>query len=297
MGNLSDLEFQASVDDTLTPEMQTIDTAVDDSVTDETETMQALDDTDSSDVFVFDGDAASYGWGVTEDGEGVVVWSDSGYEVLYGCKTLRFNDMDVSLENGDGEYQDVAGANQHLEGRTDSDTFVVEGLSSDYGYGPTEDGEGIVIWDAEGNYDLLYGFEAIRFSDTTVNLAEQPCSYTDDGSDTSGDPVTDGETDPSTDPATDPSTDDGSDPWADEVLDPLRDPDGDVVADDPSETQTLHGSPDLVDRFVFDASADDYAWEPNDDGGWMVWNVNDDSYDMLYDYDQLQFNDFLDDIA
>ena len=294
MGSLSNFNFQGQVDDTSDLEMlQTTDTAADDTVVDETGAMQMVDEADSSDVFVFDGDAASYGWGATEDGEGLVVWSDSGHEVLYGCKTLRFNDMDVSLENGDGEYEDVAGATQHLEGSTDSDTFVVEGLSSDYGYGPTEDGEGIVIWDADGNYDLLYGFESIRFSDMTVNLADQPCSYTDDGSDSSGDPATD----PYTDPATDPATDPGSDPWTDEGLDPLRDPDGDVVADDPSETQTLHGSPDLVDRFVFDASADDYAWEPADDGGWMVWNVNDDSHDMLYDYDQLQFNDFLDDIA
>ena len=135
--------------------------------------IQFLDGTSDNDVFVIDGQSSQFGWGPTEDNQGIVVWSDAGPDLLYGFEEIRFNDTSVSLVQDGGIYEDIKSATQYLTGATDNDTFVIDGNSSEYGWGTTLDGEGIVVWSDIG-HDILYSFENIEFNDTTIVLDDTP---------------------------------------------------------------------------------------------------------------------------
>ena len=60
-------------------------------------------------------------------------------------------------------------ANQNLDGLTENDVFVVASASTDYGWGPTESGTDVVVWNENG-YDLLFDFEKIRFTDKDIDV-------------------------------------------------------------------------------------------------------------------------------
>lgn len=67
-------------------------------------------------------------------------------------------------------YNDIAGTTQFLFGTVaDTDVFVVNGNVADYSWNDTEDGLGIVVWNASGP-DLLYDFDEIRFNDMSISL-------------------------------------------------------------------------------------------------------------------------------
>lgn len=142
----------------------------DDLVDDIPNETQYLTGVGDKDVFAIDGNASDYGWGETQDGEGIVVWGPTGHDLLYGFETIRFNDTDISLVQTGNEYIDVANVTQYLTGSSDEEeTFVINGNSDDYQWGATQDGEGIVVWGPTG-HDLLYDFDKITFNDQTVDL-------------------------------------------------------------------------------------------------------------------------------
>lgn len=203
--------------------------------------VQFLNGVGDMDVFVIDGQAADYGWGPTEDGEGIVVWGPTGHDLLYGFESLRFSDTTISLVNDEtGVFEDVEGVTQFLNGTADgTETFVIDGNSADSGWGPTEDGTGIVVWGPTG-FDILYDFDQLAFNDQTVTL-DNPAS-------------------------------------------------GLVVQDDAATTQYEFGT-DQVDRFVIDDVAENFGVGPTGDGGIVVWNTQNTTHDILYDFEEIEFND------
>lgn len=212
---------------------------------------QHLDGKGDKDVFVIDGKASEYAWADTEDGEGIVIWNDKGFDVLHGFETVRFEDKDIDLTDnggggdpgGDGEFKDDPDQTQHLDGKGDDDVFIIDAASTGYTWTKTDDGEGIVIWNDTG-FDVLHGFEKIRFTDKEIDL-------TGNGG---GDPDT-----------------------------------GLVVDDIKGQVQYLDGTKH-VDRFVVDGKSADHGWGLTEDKqGYVVWG--DDGHDVLYDFEEVQFTD------
>ena len=142
---------------------------------------QTLTGIGDNDIFSINGNSADYGWGPTLDGTGVVVWTGSAFDLLFGFEEIRFNDRTVQLgSSGNNEYLDEPGT-QYITGTSADETFVINGLSSDYNWNATEDGTGFVVWNAQG-FDLLFNIEHIRFTDQTVDLANDgtPLTVQDD---------------------------------------------------------------------------------------------------------------------
>ena len=59
--------------------------------------IQHLQGTTDKDVFVVGANKAGYGYSKTQDGNGIVVWKGSDFDVLHGFEILRFNDQDITL--------------------------------------------------------------------------------------------------------------------------------------------------------------------------------------------------------
>jgi hypothetical protein len=66
-------------------------------------------------------------------------------------------------------YQNTS-ANQTITATGANDVFVLGASSTGYAWGPTQDGQGTVIWNGAG-YDILFGFEQLRFTNKSVNIA------------------------------------------------------------------------------------------------------------------------------
>ncbi|MEM6474270.1 MAG: galactose oxidase-like domain-containing protein, partial [Planctomycetota bacterium] len=129
-----------------------------------------------TDTFAIDGNSGDYGWGATQDGEGIVVWGPTGHDLLYDFETIKFNDQSVSLVKETGPdggmvVNDDPNRTQSETGTDKSDKFVIDGNSSKYGWDKTLDNEGIVVWNiAEDTHDLLYDFEELAFNDEVIDL-------------------------------------------------------------------------------------------------------------------------------
>ena len=79
--------------------------------------------------------------------------------------------------------------------------------------------------------------------------------------------------------------------FTDKVVDISQYQTFDNIYDKTDEVQHLDGS-DVTDRFVIDADSSDYQWDRTlDDQGIVVWNKCDHSHDILYDFEELVFND------
>ncbi len=145
-------------------------------VNDIANTVQYLTGTSEQNTFEIDGYSNDYSWSATQDGEGIVVWGPTGHDLLYDFEKITFNDTEISLvgegpQNG-GRVNDIANTVQYLTGASlERDTFVIDGNSSEYQWGETLDGEGIVVWGATG-HDLLYDFDQIEFNNETAQLDE-----------------------------------------------------------------------------------------------------------------------------
>lgn len=120
------------------------------------------------------GKLASYGYGPTQDGNGLVVWQGSWYQVFPNATTVEFDDAFVEL----GADRSITAA--HKPGVTD--TFALPGSSSDYGWGPTGDGKGLVVW--KGNWFEIYSADStVTFSDLKIvvdsggQISTRPASY------------------------------------------------------------------------------------------------------------------------
>ncbi len=159
------------------------------------EETQYLLGTDENDVFVIEGKADEYGFGLTADG-GIVVWNiETGvHDILYNIETLQFLDKTCVQQDGtiveDGSddntgddtdtsegstntIEDVAGETQYETGGSGYDVFNISGEAADYGFNKTLDGEGIVVWNkATGSHDVLYEVEALQFSDKKFELKD-----------------------------------------------------------------------------------------------------------------------------
>jgi len=117
---------------------------------------QYVNGTTDNDVFVIDSNAADYGWGETADGTSYVVWSGDKFDILSDVETIRFNDRDVNISGNDGGSND--------------NEFVVDGNSSDYGWGLTEDGNGIVLWN-DNTFEVLEANVVLKFNDKSVDTS------------------------------------------------------------------------------------------------------------------------------
>jgi len=66
---------------------------------------------------------------------------------------------------------DIAGTTQYLEGESGRDIFAIDGNSSEFDWDLTQDGTGIVVWSHETHeHDILWDFEELAFTDTTIDL-------------------------------------------------------------------------------------------------------------------------------
>ena len=64
---------------------------------------------------------------------------------------------------------DIAGVVQNITGVTNNDTFVIDANAAGYSWGATDNGRGVVVYTAT-TYDILTGFEHIRFNDATISI-------------------------------------------------------------------------------------------------------------------------------
>ena len=138
---------------------------------------QTIDAGDGRDVFVFNTTSSGYSWGPTQDGKGIVVWKGSSFDILFNFEELRFTNKSIEvssiLGSGTPDVLDDPDAVQHLTGTSTADRFIIDALSTDYRWGPTQDGKGVVVWRTAGDdtYDILTGFETLVFDDRTVDIS------------------------------------------------------------------------------------------------------------------------------
>lgn len=143
---------------------------------------QFINGTAGTDAFVIDGVSTSYGWGASADGQGTVVWTGADFDVLNNVEEIRFNNGTVTRDE-DGTYSfaptgtpetgqnviaDVAGENQTINGLERPDIFTINGVSTDYGWGETMDGQGIVVWNG-AEFDILNNVEQLQFTNGVVS--------------------------------------------------------------------------------------------------------------------------------
>jgi glucose/arabinose dehydrogenase len=221
----------------------------------------------------------------------------------------------VSGETVGNVVQDIPSETQELRGTAETDVFAINGPAADYGWGPTEDGLGVVVWNNQsGAFDLLYDFDKIRFSDVEVDLVPAGNEYFDvpgvtefltgtgvetfviDGlsaahgwgptEDGKGTVVWNNETG-----AFDLLTDFKEIRFSDKVVELAAPGETGVVNDDPSRTQFLYGT-EATETFVIAGSSANFGWGPAEDGlGVVIWNKQSGAFDLLYDFDVLKFDD------
>jgi len=136
-----------------------------------------------TDAFVISGSSTDYGWGATNDGQGIVVWQLQGanFDILNNVEQVRFDNGMVERQ-ADGSFDftpsepvgpgvniinDDATQNENVAGTVGTDAFVIDGNSTDYGWGATNDGLGTVVWQGAG-FDILNDIEIIAFNDGLV---------------------------------------------------------------------------------------------------------------------------------
>lgn len=112
-----------------------------------------------------DGNADDWGWDLTEDGEGVVVWSATDFQILDAKVVLKFDDKEVDTSY---LFEEEGGGG---EGGGEEDTLVLEGNSDEYGWGPTEDGQAVVVWN-DTYFKIVDAGTKLKFDDETVDTSD-----------------------------------------------------------------------------------------------------------------------------
>ena len=148
---------------------------------------------EGNDRAYFSGDSSEYT--IEDRGEGIyVITGKDGSDAIQDVEELVFDNGYISVEdflatqssNGSttlNTIHDEANEVQFVDGTDGTDAFVINGNSSDYGWGKTEDG-GYVVWKGD-QHDILYDVEELHFNDQVVVLgsaADAPSSPTPDGS-------------------------------------------------------------------------------------------------------------------
>ena len=209
---------------------------------------QWLAGTTTQDVFVIPDTSQGYGAGPTLDGTGIVVWNGPKFDILTDFETIRFTDRDVerdaqgrflitpgdALNYGGGGQEALQfdePQTQWAFGTGANDVFVYSESSAGFQSSLTEDGQAIVVWNG-AKFDILDGFEALRFTDRDVAAGDNGVFDFGNGSQQPGETV---------------------------------------VQDDPGTTQYLTGGSG-TDVFAIDANASEYGVAPTLDGtGTVVW--------------------------
>lgn len=215
------------------------------------------------------------------------------------------------IEADSEKILDIPHQTQFVDGHPENhEAFVINGDATDYGWGPTDDGKGIVVWGPTG-FDILTNIDALQFNDLTVPLKHDDGIYYDlpnvtqylAGTTDKDVFVVNGESEDYNWSTTEDEAgivlwnDDGFDILTDFELLRFADKEVDItkssgpltVQDDPNRTEHLNGT-DGKDVFVINGNATDYGWDVTEDGtGTVVWNAA--NHDVLYDFEELQFID------
>ncbi len=122
-------------------------------------------------TFYIDGKSSDYIWNPLSDGTGYLVYGVTGFDLLYnGFDFIRFNDQTVDLTGGSGlTVTNTVGQIQFVRGSPGRDVFVIDGLSKDYNWGPTLDGQDHIVYRGS-DFDILYDWEIIKFNDVEIDL-------------------------------------------------------------------------------------------------------------------------------
>ncbi|WP_420337096.1 cadherin-like domain-containing protein [Roseibium sp.] len=115
--------------------------------------------------FTIIGSYADYGWGPTEDGNGIVVWRGDWFQILDARTTIIFDDGMVTHDDTGFHLASKGGSTER--GNTSVGDFTIIGSYADYGWGPTEDGNGIVVWRGDW-FEILDAGTTIKFNDGNV---------------------------------------------------------------------------------------------------------------------------------
>ncbi|HAT87847.1 MAG TPA: hypothetical protein DCS30_19080, partial [Rhizobiales bacterium] len=280
---------------------------------------QYLGGTEYKDTFVINGKSSDYNWAPSDDGEGMLVWNNNGFDILYDFEAIQFSDKSVDLTGdkvGQINVTDIAGEEQYVSGTVGTDTFIINGKSTDYQWGPSDDGQGTMIWNDQG-FDILYDFETIQFTDKSVKL-------TGDGSEamkvkdeagieeyiggTAGNDVF--VIDGASKDYNWAKSDDGAGIliWNDAGFDIVYDFEilrfndteidltasnvgRTIVTDNPDELEYVSGT-DGKDVFVIDGTSSDWNFARTEDGnGVAVYNQTTNKVDFLYGFEEVTFND------
>lgn len=135
----------------------------------------------------------------------------------------------------------------------DNNVFQLAGNANDYTISPTSDGMGVIVENNQG-FDVLYDFNAITFADGKLNLVNnEPTDFVPNDL-------------------------------------PNGSPTEHVYVDIASENQTINGDDNTFNTFKINGNSADYHSDVTTDGnGIVVWN--DTNFDILYNIDQVAFND------
>ena len=109
-------------------------------------------------IYEVNGNAADYGWGLTEDGQGIVIWDETGFQILPASVQLKFSDKTV---DSSGLFEEPS---------DEPPVHKLSGSSADWGWGLTDDGKGIVVWSDSG-FEILPANVQLEFSDKTVDTS------------------------------------------------------------------------------------------------------------------------------
>ncbi|MCT4656634.1 MAG: DUF1929 domain-containing protein [Cohaesibacter sp.] len=282
------------------------------------EQSEYINGTAGQDKFIINGASAGYSWVKVEGGAAVMVWNETGFDMLYDIESLEFTDRVIDLtaaQVGELNIKDDPNAEQYLSGTQGNDSFIIDGPSSDYQWAPSNDGNGVLVWNESG-FDILYDFEALKFTDRTVKLTgegSEAMKVINVAGETEYISGTDGKDvyviEASSKDYNWARSDDGAGVliWLDEYFDIIYDfeilrfSDKEVdltadklgqliVADDSSQVEYISGT-EGTDVFVIDGVAEDFGFAHTDDGnGVVVYNDATGRHDFLYGFEEVAFN-------
>lgn len=140
--------------------------------------MSAIIHPDHMPKYTLAGDIAAFGWGQTLDGTGLVVWNGDWHQIYPRVSTVIFDNGAISINewgqistnDGDGwAGPDGALYPDYSETPAIDHSVSLKGLSSDYGWGPTLDGSGMVVWKGDWHQIVDPG-TTVNFDDGSVAI-------------------------------------------------------------------------------------------------------------------------------
>ncbi len=135
-------------------------------------------------VTKLDGSSAHYGWGPTEDGKGMVVWKGEWFKIFEAGSTVKFDNGTVTLGADCKIVEDLKGVTPAPQPEPKPEPAPVypvtklDGSSAHYGWGPTEDGKGMVVWKGEW-FKIFEAGSTVKFDNGTVTLGAD-CKIVED---------------------------------------------------------------------------------------------------------------------